>query len=91
MVWDCISSSRVGDLVKTDGNINAQKYDQILTNHVIPSGKYLTFKYFIFQHDDNPKNTFTPVKASLNRKNTISHVCLLTAELLRLVETLFLP
>lgn len=30
MVWGCISSSRVGDLVKTDGNINAQKYDQIL-------------------------------------------------------------
>lgn len=30
MAWDCISSNRVGDLVKTNENINAQKYDQIL-------------------------------------------------------------
>lgn len=41
MVWQCISASVVGDLVKIHGIINIEKYDQTLIQHGIPSGKCL--------------------------------------------------
>lgn len=41
MVLGCISGGGVGDLVRTDGNINPEHYHQIFIHQVTPSGKHL--------------------------------------------------
>ena len=38
-VWGCISANGVGDLVRINGILNAEKYRQILIHHAIPSGR----------------------------------------------------
>ena len=37
MVWGCVSYFGTGDLVFVDGNMNSQKYIQVLDNHLMPS------------------------------------------------------
>lgn len=63
-----ISTSGVGELVKTDGTINREMYCKILINHMIPSGKIVIGSGFIFEHDIDPKLTVNAVKTHLNRK-----------------------
>ena len=54
LVWGCISASGVGDIVRIDGIMNAEKYRKVLIHHAIPSGKNLIANGFIFQHDTIP-------------------------------------
>ena len=68
MVWGCISANGVGDLVKIEGIMNAEKYRQLLIHHAVPSGKRLIGNGFIFQHDNDPKHTSNVVKAYLQKK-----------------------
>ena len=56
-VWGCISAEGVGDLVRVDGIMTAQRYKQILIHHAVPSGRRLIGENFIFQHDNDPKHT----------------------------------
>lgn len=45
-VWGYISLSGVGDLVKIDETMNAEKYCEILIHNVVSSGKHLISKGF---------------------------------------------
>lgn len=58
MVWGCVSSSGVGDLVFIDGNMDRFQYLQILKTHLKQSARKLniesTFKYY---QDNDPKHT----------------------------------
>ncbi|KAF7647060.1 hypothetical protein LDENG_00178020 [Lucifuga dentata] len=66
MVWGCISTSRVRDIVKIDGIMNAEKSRQILIHYAV--GKQLIGKGFTFQHVNDPKNTANAVKSCLEGK-----------------------
>ena len=65
-VWGCISAGGVGDLVRIDGIMNAEKYRQILIHHAIPSGRRLIDPRFTFQQDNDPKHTANKVKRYLS-------------------------
>ncbi|MBN3274473.1 TCB2 transposase, partial [Polyodon spathula] len=67
-VWGCISANGVGDLVRINGLLNAEKYRQILIHHAIPSGRHLIGPKFILQHDNDPKHTAKVIKNYLQRK-----------------------
>ena len=58
----------VGDLVRVDGIMTAQRYKQILIHHAVPSGRRLIGENFIFQHDNDPKHTADIIKRYLGRK-----------------------
>ena len=64
----CISVSGVGDIVRIDGIMNAEKYRQVLIHHAILSGKRLIGNGFTFQYDNDPKHTANAVKSYLERK-----------------------
>ena len=61
-VLGSLAANGVGDLVRNDGIMNAEKYWQILFNHAILSGKHLIGNGFILQRDNEPKNTASKVK-----------------------------
>lgn len=71
MVWSCISASRVQDLFKTDGILNAKMYHQLLIHHL---ENILIRNGFIFQHD-NPKHPSKcqqfPCVHSISRPETL--------------------
>lgn len=63
--WFGVHPAVLDDLIKTDGIMNSEKHSQIL-----PSRKHPISNSFIFQHDNNNKNTAKMLKAHLDRKNT---------------------
>ena len=67
-VWGCISANGVGDLVRINGILNAEKYRQILIHHAIPSGRRMMGTKFILQQDNDPKHTANVIKNYLQRK-----------------------
>ena len=67
-VWGCISASGVGDLVRINGVLNAEKYRQILIHHAIPSGSRMIGIKCILQQYNNPKHTANVIKNYLQRK-----------------------
>ena len=67
-VWGCISAGGVGDLVRIDGIMNAEKYRQIFIHHAIQSGRRLIGPRFTFQQDNDPKHTANKFKRYLKRK-----------------------
>ena len=67
-VWGCISANGVGDLVRINGVLNAEKYRQILIHHAIPSGRRMIGPKFILQQDNDPKHTAKVIKNYLQRK-----------------------
>ena len=67
-VWGCISANGVGDLVRINGILNAEKYRQILIHHAIPSGRRMIGTKFILQQDNDPKHTANVIKNYLQRK-----------------------
>lgn len=48
MVLGIISASGFGDLSRTDGIVNAEKYCHIFSHHLIPSRKHAIVNSFIF-------------------------------------------
>ena len=64
----------MGDLVRSDGKMNARKYRKILIHLAIASGKCLTGNDFIFQQDNNPKCTALKVKSYLEQKEQSRNV-----------------
>ena len=67
-VWGCISANGVGDLVRINGVLNAEKYRQILIHHAIPSGRRMIGPKFILQQDNDPKHTAKVIKNYLQCK-----------------------
>ena len=66
-VWGCISANGVGDFVRINGLLNAEKYRQILIHHATPSGRHLIGPKFILQFDNDPKHTAKVIKNNLQR------------------------
>lgn len=56
LVWGCISSSGVGDLIRIDGKLTGERYVKILRRNAIPSGMRLIGNNFILQQDNDPKH-----------------------------------
>ena len=64
MVWGCICYSGAGTLSKVDGNINAQKYTNILEDTIWPViARYFPNNNYLFQDDNAPVH-----RASLTRQ-----------------------
>lgn len=58
MVWGCMSANGVGKLEFITGNVNAEKYQQILENSLLPSIETLhPDGNFIFQQDGASSHT----------------------------------
>lgn len=55
-VWGCISANGVIDLVRNNGDLNAEKNRQMLFHHAITSGRCMLEPKCI-QHQDNDLNT----------------------------------
>ena len=65
-VWGCLSSSGVGDLIKTEGRLTGKRYVDILRHHAVCSGMKLIGHNFILQQDNDPKHCSRAVKNYLN-------------------------
>jgi len=59
MVWGCLTSSGLGQLVCINGNINRDLYTSILNDDLLNSLKDLDInkKDIYFQQDNDPKHT----------------------------------
>ncbi|GFV81217.1 calpain-A [Trichonephila clavipes] len=63
MVWGCMASNGVGNLVFTDGILDHKLYIDILNNNLKESAKKLGLDgNFIFQQENDPKHTARNVK-----------------------------
>lgn len=53
MVWGCMSAQGVGALHIVEGNMNAEKYRNVMKDHLLPTIPALSTEYgeFIFQQD----------------------------------------
>ena len=57
MLWGCFAAGP-GRLVKVEGNMNAEKYRQILEDNLTQSARELQLgRRFIFRQDNDPKHT----------------------------------
>lgn len=55
MVWGCISWHGVGTITTVNGNINAEKYQQILNDNLWPViAQHFPNQQYIFQDDNAP-------------------------------------
>ena len=69
MVWGCISSHGMGDLHFCEGNINAEKYIQILEQHMLPSKQRLFHgRPCLFQQDNAKPHSARVTTAWLRSK-----------------------
>jgi len=57
MVWGCMSTSGVGNLVRVEGIMYKEQYEKILNENIKQSAKKLKMRSFIFQQDNDPKHT----------------------------------
>lgn len=59
LVWACMTSSGVGNLVAVDGILNSRKYQTLLADNLLPSARKLfrNGRNFIFQQDNAPCHT----------------------------------
>ena len=63
MIWECFLAKCVGKISIIDGKMNAQKYKQILQENLMSSVESLELQSdFIFQQDNDPKNTTKSTK-----------------------------
>lgn len=65
-VWG--TTNGVGNLVRINDVLDAEKYKQILIHHAVPSGGHLTGFKFILQQDNNPKHTANDIRNYLQPK-----------------------
>jgi len=59
MVWDCMGWNGVGMLAEVEGKMNAEQYEDILNDHLLPSlaESGIDEEDIIFQQDNDPKHT----------------------------------
>ena len=70
MIWKCFSAKGVGKISVIDGKMNAQKYKQILQENLMPSVESFELPSdYIFQQDNDPKNTAKSIKKQLSENN----------------------
>ena len=71
MVWGSICGNSVGKLVKIDSIMNKNVYHNILVHHGIPSGLNVIGRGFIYQQDNDPKQTSKLCKDYLIKKKNL--------------------
>ena len=58
MIWGCFSANGVGGIEIIQGRMNAAKYTNILSTHLLKSANDLGLdRNFVFQQDNDPKHT----------------------------------
>jgi len=57
MVWGCFCRGMIGPLVLVEGRITAEKYREILSDHLIPFLNSIGFSEYLFQDDNAPAHT----------------------------------
>src|SRR4029434_7522951 len=69
MVWGCVSALGKGNLHLCDGTINAEKYIEILEQHMLPSRRHpFQGSPCIFQQDNAKPHSAHILKAWLRKK-----------------------
>ena len=75
MIWGCFSVKGVGKISVIDAKVNAQKYKQILQENFMSSVKSLELPSdYIFQQDNDPKQTAKSTKKWLSKNNVNGQV-----------------
>ena len=69
MVWGCMSSRGVGNLHFIDGTVNAQKYQDILKENLLPTSNKQFSENLIFQQDGASSHTAKSTKSWLENNN----------------------
>ena len=70
MNWGYFSAKRVGKISVIDGKMNTQKYTQILQENLMSSIESFELPFdYIFQQDNDPKNTAKSTKKWLSENN----------------------
>ncbi|KAK3521044.1 hypothetical protein QTP86_015585, partial [Hemibagrus guttatus] len=80
MVWGCMSACGMGSLHIWKGTINAERYIQVLEQHMLPSRcRLFQGRPFIFQHDNARPHTASITTSWLRRRRirtgTLSSMC----------------
>lgn len=64
MLWGCVASSGTGNIVKVEGRMDSNQYQQILQNNVKESVQKLKLRRgWLFQQDNDPKHCSKSTKA----------------------------
>ena len=70
MVWGCLPSDTVSDLLRIHGTLNQHGYHSILQRYAIPFGLRLVGLSIVFQQDNDPKHTSWLCKVYLTKKES---------------------
>ncbi len=63
MLWGCFSAKGTGRLYRIEGPMDAAMYRKILDENLLPSATTLKMgRGWVFQHDNDPKNTTKATK-----------------------------
>ncbi|XP_071210367.1 uncharacterized protein [Salvelinus alpinus] len=70
MLWGCFSAAGTGRLVRIEGELNGEKYREILDENLLQSAQDLRLgQRFTFQQDKNPKHTAKTTQEWLRDKS----------------------
>ena len=70
MLWECFSAKGTGRLYRIEGRMNGAMYREILADNLFPSVRALKMgRGWVFQHDNDPKNTAKATKELLKKKH----------------------
>lgn len=70
MVWGMFSAAGVGPLIQLDGRVNANVYQNLLQQHMVPSLCSSPNQPAVFMQDNAPCHTTKRVKQVLETENT---------------------
>lgn len=68
MFWGCFSRTGLGPLIAIDGNLNSEKYINLLKNNILSKIRESQSE-FIYMHENAPCHTSRAVKAFLDQEN----------------------
>ncbi|KAK3544302.1 hypothetical protein QTP86_009075 [Hemibagrus guttatus] len=70
MLWGCFSAKGPGRLIRVKERMNGAMYREILSKNLLPSARALKMKRgWVFQHDNDPKDTAQATKEWLRKKH----------------------
>lgn len=73
MIWGCICFEGVGTLTDVEGNINSQKYIDILEDNLWPViARHFPDNNYVFQDDNAPVHRSRLTSAYINENNIIT-------------------
>uniref|UniRef100_A0A8R1E8P3 Transposase Tc1-like domain-containing protein n=1 Tax=Caenorhabditis japonica TaxID=281687 RepID=A0A8R1E8P3_CAEJA len=62
MMWGCFHENGVGSLIRITGTMESYMYKDIVEKEMLPPGRSQMGRGWLFQQDNNPKNSFHFVK-----------------------------